>query len=95
VEVYLLTNKEYSTTMDKEPLLGCKAYELEVGTEFSYDEGRSWVVVMTEPRYATDTLISDDLIFMVGASGSGPGKWHEVRLNESEHVLLERNWRSQ
>ena len=45
----------------EEPKLGCKVYELEIGTEFSCDEGCSWMVVMTEPRYVSEE--SDELTF--------------------------------
>lgn len=74
--------------------LGCKASELEVGTEFSMNEGRSWLVVRTEPRYVDEAVECLTLRFM-----AAPGEttslscWEEVRLEDSDHVLLERGWK--
>lgn len=79
-----------------EPIrLGCKAHELVVGEEFSMDEGFSWLVVMTEPRYNSDADDDLTLVFMAGESGTGPGRWKQVRLDDHAHVLLEREWKGQ
>jgi hypothetical protein len=79
----------------EEPRLGCKAHELEVGTEFSQDEGRTWLVVMTEPQYRSTEDWDNTLVFQAGESGSGPGRWETVTILDSEHVLLEREWKSE
>jgi len=76
------------------PLLGCKAAELEVGTEFSRDEGRSWLVVRTEPRYVDEAVDCLTLRFMASpGETTGLSAWEEVRLEDGDHVLLERNWK--
>ena len=75
--------------------LGCKAGELELGTEFSHDEGRTWLVVRTDPRYATEAPNDAVLRFMASpAENTGLSAWEEVRLDDSSHVLLERSWGS-
>lgn len=76
-----------------EPKLGCKAAELEVGTEFSHTEGFSWLVVRTEPTYVSETVDCLTLRFMASSAESvGLSAWEEVRLEDGDHVLLERSW---
>ncbi len=76
-----------------EPLLGCKASELEVGTEFSMDEGRTWLVVRTEPKYLSDADECLTLRFMASPSEKPwLGAWSEVQLEDRDHVLLERDY---
>lgn len=75
-------------------ILGCKAYELEVGTEFSRDEGYTWLVVRTEPRYVSDAADCLTLRFQASPLEEACiGAWQEVELEEDTHVLLERNWK--
>lgn len=69
------------------------AGELEVGTEFSHDEGRSWLVVRTEPRYLSEAPECLTLSFMASPAGSSLSSWEEVRLEDNERVLLDRDWR--
>jgi hypothetical protein len=74
--------------------LGCKAADLEIGTEFSCDEGRSWLVVRTEPRYVSEAVECLTLRFMASPGESTSlSTWEEVRLEDSDHVLLERSWK--
>lgn len=81
--------------MNAEPRLGCSASELEVGIEFSCDEGRTWLVVRTEPRYATEDTDDTVLRFMASpVESTGLSAWQEVQLEERRHVLLERGWGS-
>lgn len=80
--------------MESEKRLGCKAYELEVGMEFSCDEGRSWLVVRTDPRYVSPADECLTLRFMASPSETPrPSVWEEVRLEDDDHVLLERHWK--
>ncbi len=82
--------------MEAEPILGCQAHELEIGTEFSVNEGRTWYVVQTEPRYLSEAPECLTLVFTV-AEFSPKGAimvWEEMRLEDSDHVLLERTWSS-
>jgi len=78
---------------DEGPRLGCSAAELEKGTEFSADEGTTWLVVRTEPRYRTHHPDCTVLRFMASpAETTGLSAWVEVELEERRHVLLERAW---
>jgi lipopolysaccharide biosynthesis glycosyltransferase len=78
--------------MDPMPKLECKIGDLEVGVEFSYDKGRSWVTVRTEPKYLSDE--STVLHFMVSPwDDPSLSKWEEFKGDEWDHVLLERTWR--
>lgn len=80
--------------METEKRLGCKASELEVGTEFSCDEGFKWLVVRSEPKYVSDAPECLTLRFMASpAEAPGLSNWEEVKLEDSDHVLLERNWK--
>lgn len=80
--------------MDQSDRLGCKAGELEVGTEFSCDEGRRWLVVRTEPTYVSDEPECLTLRFMVSPSEApNLGAWSELRLEDTDHVLLNRHWK--
>ena len=75
------------------PRLGCSASELEVGTEFSMDEGRTWLVVRTEPQYVSEDIENDDLYFMASpAETTGLSAWERVQVSDRRHVLLERGW---
>jgi hypothetical protein len=77
-----------------QPLLGCKASALEVGMEFSCDEGRSWLVVRTEPRYVDEDAECLTLRFMASPNETTSlSAWEEVCLEDNDHVLLERNWK--
>ena len=81
--------------MNVEPRLGCSASELEVGTEFSSDEGFTWLVVRTEPRYRTHHPDCTVLRFMASpVESTGLSAWVEVELEDRRHVLLERGWSS-
>jgi hypothetical protein len=72
--------------------LGCKAYELEVGTEFSVDEGRTWWVVRTEPKYLDEGC--NHLCFLGTPLGTTSlSLWEEFLLYDSLHVLLEPEWK--
>lgn len=74
--------------------LGCKASDLEVGTEFSRDEGRTWITVRTEPKYVSEDLECLTLRFMASPGESTSlSTWEEVRLEERDHVLLNRHWK--
>lgn len=76
-----------------EKKLGCKAWELEIGTEFSCDEGRTWLVVRTTSVYVSE----DSRILRMMCSPlekTGLSAWEEVQLEDTQHVLLERNWKS-
>ncbi len=76
-----------------DPVLSCKAHELEVGTEFSCDEGRTWLVVRTELRYVSDSPECSTLRFMASpAENTSLWAWEEIQLDDWAHVLLERNW---
>ncbi len=73
--------------------LGCRVFELEVGTEFSIDEGRTWLVVRTEPRYVSPGTDDPMLRFMAAPFDSTKlSDWNEVELEDNAHVLLERTW---
>jgi hypothetical protein len=75
-------------------LLGCKAADLEVGTEFSCDQGYKWFVVRTEPRYVSDEAECLTLRFMASPSEDPSlSAWEEFQLEDTEHVLLERHWK--
>lgn len=75
-----------------EPQLGCKAYELEIGVEFSSDGGYTWLVVRTEPRYLSEELDCLTLKMMCSPDGCvGLSFWQEVCLKDSRHVLLQRH----
>jgi len=81
---------------DEGPRLGCSAGELEVGTEFSVDEGRTWWVVRSEPAYLApgdpDNLA---LRFMAAPwDSTGLSGWEEFKLDDNQRVLLERTWGS-
>lgn len=69
---------------DGEPLLGCKAYELEPGDEFSIDEGRSWLTV--------ETIVEDGDEHYINARDDD-NKHVPVRLDSYQHVLLNRHWK--
>lgn len=74
--------------------LGCKASELEVGIEFSIDEGRSWLVVRAEPKYISEDPECLTLQFMASpAETTSLSSWEEIILHDSAHVLLNKNWK--
>jgi hypothetical protein len=78
----------------EEKRLGCKVGELEVGTEFSMNEGRSWWVVRTEPKYLAEAPEETRLRFMIAPRHStGLSQWEEYIADENEHVLLEPDWK--
>ena len=72
----------------------CAALDREVGTEFSRDEGASWLVVRTEPKYVDEASSCLTMRFMASPSEDARvGSWKEVNLEDDDHVLLERHWR--
>ena len=73
--------------MNQPLILGCKAYELEPGMEFSFDEGRTWVTAETvweDPSLDVDRIV----VNYHDTNGAGT-----IELKSRDHVLLERNWR--
>lgn len=74
--------------------LGCMAFALEIGTEFSHDEGRSWLVVRTEPRYLDDSDPDCLTLRFMASPDESPtlSAWTKARLEDNDHVLLERHW---
>lgn len=74
--------------------LGCFAYELEVGVEFSCDEGRSWQVVRNHPLYVSQDPNCNTLRFMASPEESPePGAWKEILIDDVVRVLLDKNWK--
>ena len=77
-----------NTNTTDEPRLGCRAYELEPGDEFSFDEGLSWVVAETvweDPAVEADRLVVN---YRDDSNAAGT-----VELSSRRHVLLERAWK--
>lgn len=73
----------------------CQAWELEIGAEFSYDEGRTWMVVRTEPRYLSEDDECLTLKIMCSPKDSTSlGDWEEVQLGDKVNVLLDSEWKS-
>jgi hypothetical protein len=69
---------------------GCSAYELEVGDEFSNDEGRNWLVVRTAPRYEDEEDLQNRTMLCMASQKCDlrTSLWVEVRLEERSHVIL-------
>jgi hypothetical protein len=72
--------------------LGCKVYELEPSMEFSFDEGRSWCVLLAVPSYASVESSNLDLWVQPSDDARLSASFH-VSLRDSDHVLLERGWK--
>ena len=80
---------------EQSPRLGCKVSDLAVGDEFSCDEGHSWVVVRTEPRYISEEPECRTLRFMAAPwDSTSLSAWEEIKMEDTDHVLLEREWSS-
>lgn len=78
-----------------ETRLGCRVSELEIGMEFSFDEGRNWWVVRTEPKYVDYNSREEfRLTFQIEPWDSCKlSNWETFTRDEREHVLLERTWK--
>jgi hypothetical protein len=70
--------------------LGCFAYELEAGVEFSNDEGRSWLTVQT---IVEDVVQSSDDILINARNDYG--SIETLRIDSMARVLLNRNWKGE
>lgn len=84
---------DHSRDCDHETVvIGCKVHELQPGTEFSCDEGRTWCVLLAEPMYTS--IESDELDLWVQPSDDSrlSASFHVI-LSDRDHVLLERNWK--
>lgn len=77
-----------------EKALGCIAGELQVGMEFSCDEGRKWYVVRTEPKYVSEEPECTMLRFMAApGETTSLSAWEEFRLDDHDHILFQREWK--
>lgn len=74
--------------IQEEKRLGCKAYELVAGDEFSFDEGSSWVTCVTIVDDPADD--SQDVIINYRKDD---GSVDTLKTNFYTHVLLERGWK--
>jgi len=72
--------------------LGCKAGELETFEEFSYDEGRTWVVVKKIDYVSEDSTDLD--IWVQPSDDTRLAASYHITLPDNKHVHLERNWGS-
>lgn len=72
----------------EEKKLGCKAYELDPGTEFSFDGGVSWVVCVTIVDDPADD--SQDVIINYRKDD---GLVDTLKTDSYTNVLLERGWK--
>jgi hypothetical protein len=76
-----------------EPLLGCKAGELEVGMEFSADEGRTWQTVKNIKYVSEESDVLD--IWCQPYDTTSLSATIHLELEDTQHVLLERTWGSE
>lgn len=69
--------------------IGCSAWQLECGDEFSYDEGRTWVRV--ETIIEDEHIGVEDVIINVRNDNNESTTIH---LESCRHVLLNRYWKT-